>query len=166
MRYVSTGIRAAWRSIRLDRDKRAGFTLLEALAALALVLAFAVVLGPHLFQARRIMTDAQGRVAAQVLLRSLLEAPLDRAKLAEAREGVSGRLRWRVVAEPISVAGISAAREQRGPSAPQRTQPARERTDKSAPDQPSWTAFRVIASVFWERGQVIRAETMRLGKVQ
>ncbi|MGP0094469.1 MAG: type II secretion system protein [Xanthobacteraceae bacterium] len=163
---MSIGIRAAWQSIRLDRNKRAGFTLLEALVALTLVLVFAVVLGPHLFQARLIMTDAQGKVAAQVLLRSLLEAPLDRAKLAEAREGVSGRLRWRVVAEPILVAGIGAATEQRGPLAPQRAQSARERTDKSAPNQPSWTAFRVVASVFWDRGQVFSAETMRLGKVQ
>jgi type II secretory pathway pseudopilin PulG len=166
MRYVSTGIRAAWRSIRLDRSRRAGFTLLEALVALALVLAFAVVLGPHLFQARRIMTDAQGRVAAQVLLRSLLEAPFDRAKLAEAREGVSGRLRWRIVAEPIFVAGIGDVTTPRGPATPRRTQSAPERTDSPAPDQPNWTAFRVIASVSWDRGQVISAETMRLGKAE
>jgi type II secretory pathway pseudopilin PulG len=163
MRYGSIGIRAAWRSIRLDRNKRAGFTLLEALVALAMVLAFAVVLGPHLFQARRIMTDAQGRVAAQVLLRSLLEAPFDRAKLAEAREGVSGRLRWRVVAEPIFVAGIGAVTAQSSPSAPQRTQ--LERSNNSAPDRPGWTAFRVIASVSWDRGQ-ISAETMRLGRAE
>ena len=40
--------------------------MLEALVALTLVLAFAAALGPYLFHARRIMVDAEGRVAAQV----------------------------------------------------------------------------------------------------
>ena len=55
----------------------AGFTLFEALVALALVLAFVEVLGPHLFHARRIMANSEGRVAAQVLLRSLVDAPFE-----------------------------------------------------------------------------------------
>ena len=82
MKFVSTGTPAASRS-RRDLDKgQAGFTLLEALVALALVLSFASVLGPHLSQARRIMDHAEGRVAAQVMLRSLLDAPFDRSGLA------------------------------------------------------------------------------------
>ena len=73
--------------------------------ALALVLAFAAVLGPHLSQARRIMNHAEGRVAAQVLLRSLLDAPFDRTSLANAsRKGEAGELRWRIVAEPVLAA--------------------------------------------------------------
>jgi prepilin-type N-terminal cleavage/methylation domain-containing protein len=71
MKFESIGTREA-SQLRRDGSGQAGFTLLEALVALAVILAFAVVLGPHLSQARRIMADADGRVAAQVLLRSLL----------------------------------------------------------------------------------------------
>jgi len=74
--------------------------LFEALVALALVLAFVEVLGPHLFHARRIMANSEGRVAAQVLLRSLLDAPFDRSQLANvSRSGETAGLRWRIVTE-------------------------------------------------------------------
>src|SRR5262249_13308381 len=86
-------------------DSEAGFTLLEALVARALVLAFAAALGPHLSLARRIMAHTEGRVAAQVLLRSLLDAPFDRSSLAKAsREGEMNGLRWRIVAAPMIAA--------------------------------------------------------------
>ena len=142
MKFVSTGTLVASRSGRDDRrDRQAGFTLLEALVALALVLAFASAVGPHLAQARRIMANAEGRVAAQVLLRSLLNAPFDRSSLARApREGETSGLRWRIDAEPA--------------------------TAVRAQDQPNWSAFRVVASVTWAPGQVIMAETIRLGKPQ
>ena len=140
MKFVSTGTLAASRSDRDDRgDRQAGFTLLEALVALALVLAFASAVGPHLSQARRIMANAEGRVAAQVLLRSLLDAPFDRSSLARAsREGEMNGLRWRIVFEPVAA--------------------TRSR------DQPNWSTYREIASVTWGPGQVIMAETIRLGK--
>jgi prepilin-type N-terminal cleavage/methylation domain-containing protein len=130
----------ALRSGRDDQsDSQAGFTLLEALVALALILAFAGVVGPHLSQARRIMTNAEGRVAAQVLLRSLLDAPFDRSSLARSpREGETSGLRWRIDTEPAAAA--------------------------RARNQPNWSAFRVVASVTWAPGQVIMAETIRLGK--
>jgi prepilin-type N-terminal cleavage/methylation domain-containing protein len=140
MKFVSTGILAASRSNRDGRsDAQAGFTLLEALVALAVVLVFASAVGPHLSQARRIMANAEGRVAAQVLLRSLLDAPFDRSKVASAsREGETNGLRWRIAFEPSGAA------------------PSR--------DQPNWSAFRVIASVTWAPGQLMIAETIRLGK--
>jgi prepilin-type N-terminal cleavage/methylation domain-containing protein len=140
MKFVSTGTLAALRSDRNDRsDRQAGFTLLEALVSLALVLTFACAVGPHLLQARRIMANVDGRVAAQVFLRSLLDAPFDRSSLASAsREGETNGLRWRMVFEPAAAA--------------------------RAQDQQSWSAFRVIASVTWAPGQVIMAETIRLGK--
>jgi len=127
----------------LRRDGRkggqAGFTLLEALVSLALILAFAGVLGPNLSQARRIMAHADGRVAAQVLLRSLLDAPFDRSTLPNAsREGETGGLRWRIVATPVAAAGVS--------------------------DKAGWSAFHLKASVAWADGQSISAETIRLGK--
>jgi prepilin-type N-terminal cleavage/methylation domain-containing protein len=141
MKFASIGIPAVSRSHRDSGKGQAGFTLLEALVALALVLAFAAVLGPHLSQARRIMDHAEGRVAAQVLLRSLLDAPFDRTGLANAsRKGEAGELRWRIVAEPVLAAA-----------------PGR-------PDQPRWLPYRVTASVAWGSDQVITAETIRLGR--
>ena len=142
MKFASIGTPEASRS-RRDGSGQAGFSLLEALVALAVVLAFAVVLGPHLSQARRIMADADGRVAAQVLLRSLLDAPFDRSGLANvSRDGETAGLRWRVASEPVPAAAPRAA------------------------DRPNWQAFRVTASVVWGADQVITAETIRLRRAQ
>jgi type II secretory pathway pseudopilin PulG len=142
MKFASTGTPAAslWRRFKLG-ERRAGFTLLEALVALALVLAFVATLEPYLFYSRRLMGNAEQRVAAQILLRTLLDAPFDRSRLANvARTGELNGLRWRVVTEPFA---ISAA-----PSDP----------------RPSWAAYRVIASVSTNAGQAVSAETIRLGK--
>jgi type II secretory pathway component PulJ len=138
MKFESTGTREA-SQLRRDGSGEAGFTLLEALVALAVILAFAVVLGPHLSQARRIMADADGRVAAQVLLRSLLDAPFDRSGVANmSRDGETAGLRWRVASEPVAAAAPRAA------------------------DRQNWQAYRVMASVVWGSDQVITAETIRL----
>jgi hypothetical protein len=110
--------------------------------ALALILAFAAAVVPFLFQARSIMTLADRRVAAHVLLRSLISAPHDRSAVASAREGESSGLRWRVVAQPIALAVL----------------PPRE--------GPNWVPVRVSASVSWGPGRVISAETVRLGRPQ
>lgn len=127
--------------MRREGSGRAGFTLIEALVALAVILAFAAVLGPHLSQARRIMADADGRVAAQVLLRSLLDAPFDRAGVAKlSRNGETAGLRWRVSSEPVAAAAPRVA------------------------GRSNWQAYRVLASVAWGSDQVISAETIRLGK--
>lgn len=152
MRFASTGTRARLRSYLADRNRgRAGYLLLEALVALALVLAFAAVLGPVLFQARQIMSDADDRVAAQALLRSLLDAPLDRAAFAnDARQGKSGDLRWRISATPMHLDGAS----------------GRGDDNSSGAQQSGWKTYRVVASVSWGSEHTITAETMRLGKVQ
>jgi prepilin-type N-terminal cleavage/methylation domain-containing protein len=141
MKFASIGTPVASRLRRDGRKRQAGFTLLEALVALALILAFAAVLGPHLSQARRIMDHAEGRVAAQVLLRSLLDAPFDRSGLAKAsRKGEANGLRWSIAAHPVLAAA------------------------PGAPDQQSWLPYRVTASVAWGSDQVITAETIRLGR--
>jgi prepilin-type N-terminal cleavage/methylation domain-containing protein len=139
MKFSSTGIPAGSRSSRNCSNGQAGFTLLEALVALAVILLFASVVGPHLSQARRIMANAEGRLAAQVLLRSVLDAPVDRSNMTS-REGDVGGMHWSIAFEPAA----------RTPSR----------------DKPNWSMYRVIASVTWTPGQFITAETIRLGKVE
>lgn len=157
MKFGSTGTLAPWQSLPCSPDGgNAGFTLLEALAALALVLAFAAVSGPLLFDARRIIAHADGRIAAQILLGALLQEPLDRAGLSDlVREGETEGLRWRIEAEPTSIAVTLPSLG----SSPQ--QP-------SAQDKPAahWTAYRVAVSVSWAPGQIVSAETVRLGKAE
>jgi prepilin-type N-terminal cleavage/methylation domain-containing protein len=130
---------------RERRARRAGFTLIEALVALALVLAFAAAVGPLMFQARRIMSGAEGRAAAHVLLRSLMEAPFDRSALSQAHQGESQGLRWRVIAEPVFV-GVLARRERKEGAA--------------------WMPVRVVGTVSWGAGQSLSAETLRLVRVE
>ena len=146
MRSGSIGTPAASRSSRAEarkaraRWRSGGFTLIEALVALALVLAFAAALTPHLFQSRRIVSDAEARVAAHVLLRTLLDTPFDRGSLARTeREGELDGLRWRVVAYPLPAAAAGSERL-------------------------AWPLFRVVASVGFGRAQMISAETVRLGR--
>jgi prepilin-type N-terminal cleavage/methylation domain-containing protein len=140
MKSASTGTRAASLSKAGESDPgRAGFTLIEALVALALILAFFEVLGPYLFHSRRIMANADGRVAAQVLLRSLLDAPFDRSQLANAsRSGDIAGLHWQIVTEPVTTGAL--------------------------PPHGQWRAFRIIARVSTDRGQVVTAETVRLAR--
>jgi general secretion pathway protein I len=124
----------------LSRERTAaGFSLIEALVALALILAFAAVIGPLMFQARAVVANADRRIAAHVLLRSLLEAPFDRRKGAQVSEGEIQGLRWRVVGEPVFV-----------PALP--------------PQGIAWTPVRVTATVSWGAGQEVSAETLRLAR--
>jgi prepilin-type N-terminal cleavage/methylation domain-containing protein len=157
MKFASIGIPAASRwSPRQPNSRRGGFTLLEALVALTILLAFAAALGPFLFQARRIMTNADGRVAAQILLRALLADPVNPESLANlAHDGESAGLRWRVTAEPTTIEAML----------PQnRSVPHAAAADPSRPPPPHWVAYRVVARVAWAPGQLISAETVRLGK--
>jgi prepilin-type N-terminal cleavage/methylation domain-containing protein len=156
MKFASIGTPAASRSLPRKRSNiRSGFTLLEALVALTVVLAFASALGPVLFQARRIMLNADGRVAAQILLRALLADPLDPASLSDlSRDGEGDGLRWHVSAEPSTITAMFP----RGRPAP------RPAAAGSAPPLPNWAAYRVVASVSWAPGQRISGETVRLGK--
>jgi len=160
MRSVSIGTGARSPSPRPDRScASSGFTLIEALVALAVVLAFAAALGRLLFQAHRIMLSADGQVAAQILLRSLLDTPLDRTSLASiSRDGETQGLRWRIVAMPMDVDAWLPPLPPPSPSSGPSSTPR--------PDHANWAAFRVVASVSLPSGQVITGETVRLGKVE
>jgi prepilin-type N-terminal cleavage/methylation domain-containing protein len=144
-----------------------GFTLIEALVALALVLAFAAALGRLVFQAHRILVNADGRVAAQVLLRSLLDTPLDRTSLASiTHDGETQGLRWSIVAVPMEADAWLPPLPPPPPSPSPSASPLPGASSSPRPDQAKWAAFRVVASVSLPSGQVITGETVRLGKVE
>jgi type II secretory pathway pseudopilin PulG len=160
MKFVSIGTPAVSPSSpRQPNNPEAGFTLLEALAALTLILAFAAALIPLLFHSRRIMLNADGRVAAQILARSLLQEPIDRTSLANlAKDGETEGLEWQLRSEPTDVVTSF-------PSPGPGQKPPGQTSTASAPAA-QWAAYRIVASVSWAPGQSVRAETVRLGKVE
>jgi prepilin-type N-terminal cleavage/methylation domain-containing protein len=136
---------------------RAGFTLIEALVALALLLAFVSVLGPHLFYARRIADKIDGRIAAQALLRTILDSSVDRSTLTNGpRDGETGGLRWSVTAEPMFVDAMVPQREASMPT-------AGSTKGEPAVKYPNWIAFHLVATVSWAPGQMVSGDTLRLG---
>jgi prepilin-type N-terminal cleavage/methylation domain-containing protein len=157
MTSMSIGTPVASRSSSRDGDDaQAGFTLIEALVAMALLLAFVSVLGPYLFHARRIADNVDGRVAAQVLLRAILDRQVDRTTLAIPQSGETDGLRWSVTTEPAYVEAMVPAE-----TAPLRTAPIA--TKDAEQKRRNWLPFRVTAKVEWADGHSVSAETLRLG---
>jgi prepilin-type N-terminal cleavage/methylation domain-containing protein len=151
MRSASIGIPVGSRSCRDRVKSRQGFTLLEALVALGLILIFAATLGPYLSQARRLAIGAGSRVAAHALLRALLETPVDRRNVvAASRDGETGGLTWTMRVDPIAI-DTGVADTQR-------------RTARDA--AANWSAFRLAATVSWAPGHSVQAETVRLFKAE
>jgi prepilin-type N-terminal cleavage/methylation domain-containing protein len=149
MKYASIGLRVGSRSCSDRVTSRRGFTLLEALVALALILSFAATLSPFLFQARRLVIGADGRVAALALLRTLMERPVDRRSPDSASSiGETAGLRWSVRTEPIAIDSIPAD--------------AAQGTGSDAPAK--WSTFRLVGTVSWAPGYSVQAETVRLFK--
>ena len=149
MKFALIGTWVASRLFPRKGDRGcAGFSLLEALVALTLVVAFAAALGPYLAQARRIVAGADSRIAAQILLRSLIEAPLDRSDPTNgAREGENAGLRWRITTQPLLSDTIPPKRSQKG--SPSERQ-------NSLPNQANWTPFRLVATVSWSPRNVYK----------
>jgi len=174
MKSASTGTPAVlWfvnhraRSARLNfraRHARSGFTLIEALVALTLLLAFASVVVPMMYQSRRILDNPRGRIAAQVLLRALLDEQPDRVRMLAFRDGETDGLRWSVEARPMDLGAVtvidSAPRTPTG--APAGAVSARGDSEEASALRAQWVPFRVAASVSWAPGQIVRAETVRL----
>ena len=136
----------------------------EALVALALLLAFASVVVPLMFQSRRILDNPRGRIAAQVLLRSLLDEPADRARMLTFRDGVTDGLRWSVEARPLDL-GVVTLIDQ-APKTPATRPDANNPGGERDKPRALWVPFRIAASVSWGPGQMVKAETVRLLKRQ
>ena len=151
MKFASIGIAAGSPSKRRDdEERRSGFTLIEALVALSLLLVFAAALGPVLSHGRHILARGDGQVRAQLLLRSLLESPFSASDPeVSAREGESAGFRWRVAVEPFAGASFDA--------------PSGAFAGKLPYD---WSLYKVTARVLWGDDQSVTAETLRLGRTE
>ena len=158
MKFASTGTPAASQSSPSARSKRGGFTLLEALVALTVVLAFASALGPFLFQARQIMINAEGGSPRRSLACVACDA-FDAINFAEAsREGDADGFRWRISAEPIFIDALV--------SAQQLNRSRREQPDSSAPERPSLDGVSRDRHRMVGSGASISADTVRLAKAE
>lgn len=152
MRYASIGIPALSRQKCADaRERRAGFTLIEALVAFSLLFAFAATLTPVMFHSREILLSGSSKVRAELLLRSLLQLPFNRlAPETGVRSGEDNGLRWRIDVESAtddivpSDAGAFGGKTNR---------------------DTTWALYRVTAEVSWATGKMVKADTLRLGAV-
>jgi prepilin-type N-terminal cleavage/methylation domain-containing protein len=146
MRFASIGTPEASLSARRRRVSRrsAGFTLIEALVALALLAVFVGAFGPLMFQARRILARGDGEVRAQLLLRSVMNGP-ERPLEEGTREGEDGGFLWRVTVVPADAAAAPASRD--------------------APAY-GWSLYQVSARVSWGNGKFVTAQALRLGKAE
>jgi hypothetical protein len=99
------------------------------------------------------MVDAEARVRAQMVLRSILAGPIDRANMTKAHQGEINGLLWRWTAEPIDLVEFGA-----------RNAPAGNGNGGSRQSRLKWAAYRVAATVSWGPGRAVSAETVRLGK--
>lgn len=137
---------------RNQREAKSGFTLIEALVALTLLVAFAAALEPMMFQSRAILASGSGKIKAELFMRSLLQQPFNRLEpQLGVREGKESGLAWRVEVEPVNNDMFASE----GNAAAIRTN-----------DERNWILFHVTAEVFWDAGKMIRADTLRLGAAE
>ena len=149
MRSASIGTLAASPSRRRNPESgRAGFTLLEALVALALLLAFAAAAAPLFHHGRRVLVRGDGEVRAELILHSLLAKPLQTDEIDTGGfEGETGGFRWRVTIEPFEGAALAAPAE----------------VDTKTPPY-DWRLYRVAARVVWADDQSVGGDTLQLAR--
>jgi hypothetical protein len=173
MRLMSIGTRAESQSRRRERDKsRGGFTLIEALVSLALLLAFASVVGPLTYQAHRILIRGDGEVQAELLLHSLLQTPFERGdpEPGAVREGQSNGMDWQIDVEPITDGvllseNISTSNEPTIDVVKDLEKTNSEKKEAAKKKERQWGFFRVSGEVSWGTGRKVAAESVRLGAI-
>jgi hypothetical protein len=157
MKFASTGTTVASRS--RPRNSEAanargadGFTLIEGLVALTLLLVFVESYEPLLSQARRLLVGGSGQVEADNLLRSLLDNSFNRdAPDPGTQEGLSNGMAWEMTTRP----------DEDGPPAPAANFGNTPVLSKD--HRPDWALYRVHVSVSWGNNRSIAADSLRLG---
>lgn len=124
------------------RNGEAGFTLLEALVALAiLALSFAALFEVYTGGLATV-SATDGHLRARLLAQSLMAEVRAGTPNPGALSGRNGDMTWTITTRPAD--GLS------GDVGPQNP----------------WRAFAVEVAVTWPPGRVVRLETVRLGKIR
>lgn len=127
---------------------RDGFTLVEALAAFAIVAMLTLVVQRGLVMARTGLARSSDRVAAEWVARTLLAEPLGgQAVRSGASSGTAGGLRWTMRIESLDLPAARAARTDDGRA-------------------PAWQPMRVMLQVETAPGRTLDVETVRLARVE
>lgn len=127
---------------------RDGFTLVEALAAFAIVASLALVVQRGVVMARTGIARSSDRFAAEWVAQTLLTEPLGRqAARSGARSGTTDGLRWTMRLEPLDLPLAPGARAQGAPA-------------------PAWQPMRVRIEVETASGRTVDVETVRLARVE
>lgn len=124
------------------RSATAGFTLIEVLAALAILGLFGAVLMRGLVGLRFGSAAVTETLQAETVARSLLEGPIPRTLARPGRqEGKAGALPWTMVSETVDL-----------------PMPKR----KEGEEPPAFVPIRLTVIVSMPRGRTLSAETIRL----
>ena len=147
---------------------RDGFTLVEALAAFAILALLTLVAQRTLVMARTSLAAADARIEAERVARTLLDEPVARTVArGGSRSGVTDGRRWTVSAEPLALpatrpAAPAATVDPTGAANPAAgTDPA---TKGTAPAPATWRPLRVTIRVETTPGRTLAVETVRLAR--
>jgi type II secretory pathway pseudopilin PulG len=153
---------------------RDGFTLVEALAAFAILALLTLVAQRTLVMARTSLAAADARIEAERVARTLLDEPVARTVArGGSRSGVTDGRRWTVSAEPLALPATrpaapaatvdpTATADPTGAANPAAgTDPA---TKGTAPAPATWRPLRVTIHVEVTPGRTLAVETVRLAR--
>lgn len=145
---------------------RDGFTLIEALAAFAIVAILTLVVQRGLVQSRLGLAAIEDRTAAERVARSLLAEPLRLADVqAGGRTGIRDGRRFEIRLSPLDLPLPKAERTEapspqaRNPTAPGQAPPTTE-------ERYGWQPLREEIEVATARGASVSIETIRLGPLE
>jgi type II secretory pathway pseudopilin PulG len=146
---------------------RAGFTLVEALAAFAIVAALSVLLQRGLVQSRASLVAIEDRKRAEGLALSLLAEPVGADEtMAGGRSGSADGLRFQTRLSPLILPGIPDPAPASTGGGLQGQAQLSGAAMQSTPPKGRWVPFREQISVQTQRGAVIAVETIKLFPVE
>ena len=148
---------------------RDGFTLVEALAAFAILALLTVVVQRVFVSAKTSSVRADERIGAEWVARTLLTQPLGPERAPSgSQSGVLDGYRWTMTLEPLDLPGPAleaqtprAGPSQSNPGAPP-SRAASSNPEKAAPDPARWRPHRVTIQVGEAPGRRLEVETVRL----
>ncbi|TXN13836.1 hypothetical protein FV219_04310 [Methylobacterium sp. WL122] len=149
------------RSDTRDRGASAGFTLIEALAAFAIVAVLSLVVQRGVVQSRAGLVAVEDRLAAERVARSLLAEPLRVSDIGRGgRTGTLDGYRYTIRLAALELPLPEAEHDAEGGC--QQSAGSCDPADPAA--RIRWTPMRQDIEVLTRRGTVVTFETIRLGQ--